>query len=199
MKISEQKRPAGRPKNDPRFAAGPSHWDDEEDKDGPTIDRPAATTSKPWEKYAKPPVDWDGEIVVQSDSFLNIDPEVRQMYWDEYGIDLQWVAESCTGMPLEENVLLRKRNHWEEVEPGSIPEIPTVRKGGLVLMARPRCVSEKARAQQQKDAREPLETAKLRAGEGDLPGVTLNPRHSSARQFNHMRSTVERLNVPQDD
>ena len=33
---------------------------------------------------------------------------------------------------------------------------------------------------------------------GDLPGVSLASRHPSARQYNHHKRSIERLDVPDD-
>jgi hypothetical protein len=88
------------------------------------------------------------------------------------------------------------RNGWTFVEPGDIEGIDHCEEGGLQLVARPMAISKKARAIEDAEAKAPVATKQLQVN-GDLPGVTLDSRHPSAKSYNKMRRTVERLEVPE--
>jgi hypothetical protein len=93
------------------------------------------------------------------------------------------------------NIARAQRNGWTPVEKGDIPGIDIVEEGGLVLCARPLSISKKARAIEAAEASAPVQTKMMQVN-GDLPGVTLDSRHPSARSYNKMRKTVERITVP---
>jgi hypothetical protein len=95
------------------------------------------------------------------------------------------------------NIARAQRNGWTPVEKGDIPGIDVVEEGGLQLMARPMAISKKARAIEEAEARSPVVTKEMQVN-GNLPGVSLDSNHPSARNYNKMRKTVERLEVPQD-
>jgi hypothetical protein len=143
---------------------------------------------------------WDGTLVSEVENPWHISPDIVEAYRRD-GIDLKAVRTHCYGWEDTKNYALHVRNGWQNVEIGDFPDITTVQGDGLQLMARPNAISKKARAQQEAEAREPVAVLKKRAGEGSLEdmGVTLDPRHSSARNYNKIKSSWERLEIPRDE
>jgi hypothetical protein len=141
---------------------------------------------------------FDGTFADGSENPLAIPTDVLQNYERE-GLCFKWVRESCMGQPDNKNVALHKRNGWETVEAGDFDDITTVAEAGLILMARPKAIEDKARRNQEADAAAPITTMHRRAGEGDLDGISLDARHPSARKSNFHRKTIERLPVARDD
>jgi hypothetical protein len=155
-------------------------------------------------KKEKPPVDWQSKAkkwddIEFSDGLENrfeIDPEILAAVHAD-GCDLEWIRASCLGKPDPESLSVAAQNHWEPVEAGKWG-INVVEIGGLVLMERPRKVSEKFREYEQRKSVAPITNMRRKHGEGDLP-VTLDSRHPSAKRSNKHASTYERLEIPGDE
>jgi hypothetical protein len=126
---------------------------------------------------------------------LRIDPEVRDRYRRE-GIDFMWASTACMGAPQNENIAAKQKSGWEFVAEGDFPtaDIPRVEYQNMHLVARDWRLSKRQAKIQEVEATEPIRVLKQRAGEGDLPGVTLDARH--ARGHNKIRSTFEKLEIP---
>jgi hypothetical protein len=185
MQNTSEKRGPGRPR---KFADS----DRAETAGSPTVDKPPAPE---WKKFSDPS-GWDGEFANPNDNPLNLGVELCEHYARE-GIEFLWAAETVMGQP--QDMSHHFKNGFKYVEEGVFPDIPIVKHDGCVLLARAKSIGDQARAAQEREARLPLEVAKQRAGQGDLPGIPAEAaRHSSARNFNHMRSHLERLDVPKD-
>jgi hypothetical protein len=79
--------------------------------------------------------------------------------------------------------------------------VTVVEHGGLVLMARPMALHEKAQEQERRDAATVLANLRRKHGDGDLgPNVPSEfSRHPSARRSNKHVRTLERITIPTDD
>ena len=138
---------------------------------------------------------WGGTFACPEENPLAIDKDVIAGLNRE-GWDVKWMRFSCAGMPDDKNVARHQKNGWVNVERGDIEGIEHVEEGGLQLVARPMAISKKARAIEEAEARSPVATKEMQVN-GNLPGVSLDSRHPSARNYNKMRKTIERLEVPE--
>jgi len=178
-------RPRGRPKK--------TNWS----KDAQS---PAEKPKKPhWaKKYGTPKPDWSGQFASIEEDRLHIDPQLIKQLEAE-GIALGWKVQSVFGQEQRQAKSVAQRNGWQYVEPGEIPGINVTEVDGLALMARPTSVHRKAKELEERQARARIKTMEYRHGIGDLPGVSLAPDHPTARQFNHHRRSVERIEIPKDE
>ena len=75
-----------------------------------------------------------------------------------------------------------------------------MKHGGMVLMARPMAIHEKAEARDKGNASGAITRMRMKHGEGDLAGVSPEAsRHPSARRSNKHNRTIERLDIPLAD
>ena len=138
--------------------------------------------------------DSGGTFVSGAEDILHIDPDKIPP-----DMDLRWVRTSTYNQPDPKNYAAAEKNAYVRLDPADRREIDgldIVEEGGLVLMARSRAISERARSQEYQDAVKPLETQARRAGEGDLDGVSLDAR--GARKSNFMRRSIEKIEIPKD-
>jgi hypothetical protein len=124
------------------------------------------------------------------------------------GITLQWVRDSVYGQPDPQNRAKFERAGWLAVHPEDFdhqyegtfsPRGATgeINKDGLVLMAKP---SEMVKKSKQRDVRRAREQVQIKeqalyGGEIDAMGAD----HPSAKRFNHIRRSTEKISIPQDD
>jgi hypothetical protein len=154
----------------------------------PKAEKKATTEQKPqgYKKWAKfDGSQFDGTFASAEENPLNVDQGLLANLNRE-GLDLRWVRTHCMGQEDTKNIARAMRNGWAPVEKGDIPGIDTVEEGGLQLMARPMAISKKARAIEDAEAAAPVQTKQMQVN-GDLPGVTLDSQHPSARNYNRMR------------
>jgi hypothetical protein len=139
----------------------------------------------------------------QQKSPLEISPDlVKDLAADGYAI--QWVAEEVMGQPIRDNYA--KSNGWEPVlksdwggvlarhsEPGA-PDGP-ITQGGLTLMARAIEIHRMAKQHEKGAAAEKIEAIR-----GLVDGLPVSGgRHKSALNYNKMKSTMERLTIPDSE
>jgi hypothetical protein len=128
---------------------------------------------------------------------------------DEYpeGFDLQWVTSKVFGQPTLTHRAGFERRGWEPVLGGDFEGrydgrfLPTSHQGeievdGLVLMARPRSWSDRARRTDEHNAAEATRIKDQQIKGGDLPRVTLDARHPSALAGNYVRREVKAVALP---
>jgi hypothetical protein len=125
--------------------------------------------------------------------------------------DLQWITDSIFGQPQPHHRSRHERRGWEPVFPEDFEGryrgrfCPIDYKGeikvdGMVLMARPRAWSDKARLEDQRRAAEAvmIKERQLRGGEIDGVGMDGGAQHPSAIRTNRIGRSYERLRVPND-
>jgi hypothetical protein len=122
--------------------------------------------------------------------------------------DLTWVTDSVLGQPQGSHRMRREQRGWVPVHgedfggkydgrftpKGTQGEINV---DGMVLMARPKSWSEKARKEDQRAAQQAVAIKAQQLGRGALPGVS-GADHVSAKNFNHLRKHHEPLQVPNE-
>jgi hypothetical protein len=122
--------------------------------------------------------------------------------------DLQWVTSEVLGQPQSGHRMRHEQRGWVPVHGEDFDGkydgwfLPKGHQGeikvdGMVLMARDARWSEKARAEDQRNAQAAVRVKQEQLGAGQLPGVN-GADHSSARSFNHLRKRTERLDVPNE-
>src|SRR5262249_43540102 len=130
-----------------------------------------------------------------NDILTNIDPATIAGLRSE-GIALQWCTTSVLGQEFPQRMSEFERNGWVPLEPGQLG-IDVVRLPGLVLCARSLTLDNKARAYQHAQAEAPLGKIRTMMGEG-IP-VREGNHPSATRNYNKIRKTMERLEIPTDD
>jgi len=167
-----------------------------------TTDHPVSPPKKPLMK-AKP--NWETyDPSEESEDRLYIPPSMIPA-----GYDLQWITSTVLGMEFGQLRSRFERTGWTPVHQedfngifdgkfmsrGASGEITV---DGLVLMARPLELSIRARKEDQRRAREVVSIKQQQLTGGDLPGVTLDTRHSSALSSNRINRTIEAVEIPKD-
>jgi hypothetical protein len=148
------------------------------------------------------PTGWDDVVEIEMDSAdpLHIDPsQVPE------GFSMRWVMDTCFGKSFPEHRSQAERNGWTPVDPtgdfdGKFAYLATVtggkeiRRDGLCLMARPKELSDRSRLAERMAAAVPMgEIHKKLHGGVDVEGGD----HISARKFNHVKRSIERLEIPE--
>ena len=184
------KRPRGRPRKNPL----------------PGVEREAVrepVSSKKFKMRAAP--NWEAVDPSATDSpdRLKIDPALIPE-----GMSAQWVTDSVLGQGMPQHRSKFERKGWTPVHqddfdgqfnglwmPKDAPG--EVNNGGQVLMMRPKEMSLKAEREDKRRARLQVEIKEAALTGGDLPGVSLDPNHPSARNSNRIRKTREQIEIPE--
>lgn len=124
------------------------------------------------------------------------------------GFDMLWVTSEVFGQPDPQHRSEFERKGWTPVHQEDFggrfngmfmkrddPNEINVR--GLVLMARPKELSIRARKADERRAREQVAIKEAALRYGELP-VTLDARHPSAVNTNRINKSYERIIVPED-
>lgn len=124
------------------------------------------------------------------------------------GLSLQWVTDSVYGQSVPQHRAQFEKRGWTPVHqddfdgqfngmfmPRNAPG--EINVDGLVLMARPRELTEKARKADRQAAYEQVAIKEQALRGGDLP-VSLDSRHPTAINTNRINKTMERIVVPED-
>lgn len=126
------------------------------------------------------------------------------------GMDLQWVTKSVFGQDVPTHRAAFERKGWTPVHQDDFDgqfngrwmargEEGEITVDGLVLMARPKELSQAAAARDQRNAREVVQIRERDLRNGNLQGVTLDPSNAQVlQQVNKVGRSVERIDVPKD-
>lgn len=131
----------------------------------------------------------------------------QEMFPDGY--DFQWITHTVLGQEFGQLRSRFERTGWTPVHQEDFNGIfdgrfmtrgaqGEITVDGLVLMARPMEFSIRARKEEQRRAREVVQVKQQQLTGGDLPGVTLDTRHSSALSTNRINRTIEAVEIPKD-
>lgn len=135
---------------------------------------------------------------------------VKQPHLEPEGVRLQWVTSEVLGQPAVGVRQSYEVNYWEPVTgdmfgarfdgmfhpKGYKGEI---NMGGLVLMWRPKELSDEAEAEQREAALQPLRTMDFKLKLGDIDGVSLPTDHPSARNNTYLKREMHApIPVPKD-
>ena len=158
---------------------------------------------KPLKMRAKP--NWESIDASAEDTpdRLRIDPSLIPE-----GMSLQWVTTSVYGQDVPQHRSSFEKKGWTPVHQddfdgqfdgmfmarGADGEI---NNNGLVLMARPKEISDLAKRKDKARALEQVAIKEKALRGGELP-VTLDATHPSALRTNRVSKTMERIEVPKD-
>lgn len=181
------KRPRGRPRKNPLI--------EREEKQAP-VKKLKMRASPNWENFDTSAEDTPDRLRISPDLI----PE---------GMSAMWVTDSVLGQSVPHHRSQFERKGWTPVHqddfdgqfdgmfmPKGAPGEINVE--GLVLMMRPRELTEKARRQDRRRAYEQVAVKEQALRGGDIP-VTLDPRHPSAVNTNRINKTMERIQIPSDE
>lgn len=167
----------------------------QERADRPPIPRPLMKAKPNWESY---------DPSAESEDRLHIDPSKIPA-----GYDLQWITSTVLGQEFGQLRSRFERSGWTPVHQQDFNGIfdglfmsagaqGEINVDGLVLMARPMEFTIRARREEQRKAREVVQIKQQQLTGGDIPGVTLDTRHSSALSTNRINRTIESVEIPRD-
>ena len=124
------------------------------------------------------------------------------------GMALMWVTDAVRGMAMPQHRGSFERKGWTPVHQSDFDGqfngmfMPRDREGeilvdGLVLMARPKELSDRARKLDQMRAREQVNIKEQSLRGGDI-NTSLDSRHPTALRSNTINKSFERISVPED-
>lgn len=124
------------------------------------------------------------------------------------GFSLQWVTDSVYGQSMSQHRSSFERKGWTPVHQEDFDGafdgmfMPKGAQGeimneGLVLMARPKEFTDKAKRLERTAALQQVQIKEQALRGGDIP-TTLDARHSSALGFNKIGKSYERLPIPEE-
>lgn len=121
------------------------------------------------------------------------------------GMEYQWVTHSVFGQAFTQFRGRFEMRGWEPV-PASRHDgvfMPKGHKGeievdGLVLMERPKILSDRARDADRKRAYDQVRAKEQQLRGGNLAGVTLDSQHPEAVARNKIQKSYERINIPKE-
>lgn len=124
------------------------------------------------------------------------------------GMSLQWVTNSVLGQPVPQHRAQFEKKGWTPVHQEDFDGrfdgmfMPRGADGeiayeGLVLMARPIEFTKRAKEQDRRNAREQLQIQEAALRGGQLDGVTLDTQDKSALNYNHVKKSYERIQIPE--
>jgi len=121
------------------------------------------------------------------------------------GMEYQWITDKVFGQTFGQRRGTFEMKGWEAVPASRHDGLFTPRGyegeieiDGLVLMERPKVLSDRARAATDRRAREVVQTKEMQLKGGNLSGVTLDPQHPNAVGHNRINKSYERIQVPEE-
>jgi hypothetical protein len=125
------------------------------------------------------------------------------------GMSLQWVTDSVLGQATPQHRADFEKRGWTPIHQEDFNGVydgmfmPKGASGeinveGLVLMARPTQLSEKAHNLDRRRANEQVHIKEASLRGGDLP-IGLDSQHPSALRTNRINKTVERISIPDSE
>lgn len=145
-------------------------------------------------------VDVDAE---ETPDRFRIDPSILPE-----GMSFQWVTDSVYGQPQPQHRADFEKKGWTPVHQTDFDGqfngmfMPRDRDGeilmdGMVLMARPQELTDKARRKDRRKAMEQVLIKENSLRAGDMP-VTLDAAHPTAVRFNNISKSIERIEIPEE-
>lgn len=157
-----------------------------------------------WKMKARP--NWEGIDVTADDSpdRLKIDPSLIPE-----GMSAMWVTNSVYGQDMSQHRATFEKRGWTPVHQEDFDGrfdgmfMPKGAKGeimvdGLVLMMRPKELTERASHNERRKAAEVIHIKEQQFKGGDIAGVSLDTQHKSALGYNKINKTIERIEIPTD-
>lgn len=178
------KRPRGRPRKNP--------------VEREVVREPVKT----WKMRATPNWETVDPAAVDSPDRLRINKDLIPD-----GMSALWVTDSVLGQGVPQHRAEFERKGWTPVHQDDFDGqfngmfMPKDRQGeinsdGLVLMMRPKQMTDKAELSNKRKAYEQVAIKEAALTGGDI-GVTLDAQHPSAKNSNRIRKSVERIEIPE--
>lgn len=167
------------------------------------IEREEMRPKKTWKMRSSPNWESVDPTIEDSPDQLRIAPHLVPE-----GMSLQWVTEAVLGKPMPERLAGFERKGWTVVHnddfDGQLDGLfnkkgaqEPIRKDGMVLVARPKEMTAKARRRDHMAALEKVKIKEQALRGGDV-GTTLDAQHQTALRFNHITKSTERIAIPED-
>lgn len=167
------------------------------------VERDEMRPKKVWKMRSNPNWETIDPSIDDSPDQLRIAPHLVPE-----GMSLQWVTESVLGKPMPERLSMFERKGWTVVHnddfDGQLSGLydkkdaqTPIRKDGMILVARPKELTAKARRRDHINALEKVKIKEQALRGGDL-GVTLDAQHPNALGSNRINKSVERIAIPED-
>lgn len=144
------------------------------------------------------------------DEYIEWEEEMRlripESEWPA-GYALQWVTEAVWGRPEMQHRARFERSGWVPVHQEDFENkfrglfhpwdyAGEIKVDGLVLMARPKSWSERARDNNISRARQRVIIKEQQLRQGALEGVTLSPQHPTAVRSNIVERSIDTVSMP---
>lgn len=159
---------------------------------------------KRWAMKAQP--NWEGVDPNADDSpdRLRIAPDMIPE-----GLSFMWVTNTVYGQDMSQHRATFEKRGWTPVHQEDFDRrfdgmfMPRGAQGeisvdGLVLMARPKEMSDRAALNERRKAAEVIHIKEQQFKGGDLAGVSLDTQHKTALNYNRISKSVERIEIPTD-
>jgi hypothetical protein len=125
------------------------------------------------------------------------------------GLSAQWVTKSVFGQEMASHRSQFESTGWTPVHQDDFDGqfngrwMPKGKEGeievdGLVLMVRPKEMTDKAQALNDMKARQEVAIKERALKGGDMPGIPLDPTHPSALRTNKIGKSLERIEIPEE-
>ncbi len=159
---------------------------------------------KQWRMKAKPNWESVDEQEIDTPDKLRISPDLVPE-----GMSLCWVTDSVFGQGVPRHRQEFERKGWTPVHQEDFDGVfdgmfmpkgapGEINVDGLVLMARPVELTNRAKLADRRRANEQVEIKERELTGGNLDGVTLDARHETALKSNRIRKSMERIAIPED-
>ncbi len=182
------KRGPGRPPKNPVLAREPQREE---------MAKPLKMRAKPnWETIDADGPDTPDRLYISPDKI----PE---------GMSAQWVTSTVFGQSVANHRAEFERKGWTPVHQDDFDgqfngkwmakdKEGEIEVEGLVLMVRPKELTDKAQQANDHKARQEVAIKERALRGGDMPGVALDPTHPSALRTNKIGKSLERIEVPEE-
>ena len=125
------------------------------------------------------------------------------------GMSLQWITTEVYGKEENQRRALFERTGWTAVHPEDFDGLYDGRwssrgtKGeinyfGLTLVAKPTELVERSRKRDEREARRRVQIKEQALFGGEHAAPVMGADHPSAKRFNHINRSVERVTIPED-
>jgi hypothetical protein len=151
-------------------------------------------------KYHRTDFDWRPDVANEIPTY--IDPDKLRELERSDRLRLQWVTTHVFGQEQTRNIKNHTDAGWTFVEAEDdlarwLGVAPVCE--GLQLMARSVKTDDEAREHERRKAASVVATKREGLIDGNIPGVSLDSRHPSARRTNKINRTYERITIPGDE
>lgn len=173
-------------------------------KNPEAVSAPVAAAPTKFRMKAKPNwEDLDDNVADDSPDRLRVDPSLVPA-----GMSLQWVTDSVYGQPVPQHRAEFEKRGWTPIHQEDFDRVfdgmfmpkgaeGEIKVDGMVLMARPEELTQRARAADKRKAQEVIRIKEQALRGGDI-NTSLDSQHPTALQTNRINRSMERIEIPKD-